>query len=112
MSGQVARRPVMVGGTIIRYEGTLNEINQLGSLGIRASFYVVIGISYGILGIEVLSSIEVQIDVINKKLCIGGKELSSLKKFDIIQQSVQPVKFGREFASVYKTINSSKTRHA
>ena len=86
MTRRVARQPVMVDGTILRCEGMVNEFIRLGSRGIRASFYVVKGISYGILGTDVLSSLAVQIDVANKKLCMDGDEVSSFEKVDTIQQ--------------------------
>ena len=65
MQRQVARQPIMVDSTVLRCKGMVNEFIQLVSRGIRASFYVVRGISYGILGTDVLSSLAVQIDVAN-----------------------------------------------
>ena len=81
----------------------VNEFIQLGSRGIRASFYVVRGISYGILGNDVLSSLAVQIDVGNKRLIIDREEALTFEKIDTVQQSVQLVKFGRVFSPVHSS---------
>ena len=56
----IVRQPVIVDGTALRCDGTSL---QLGSHKVHSSFYVVQGIEYGIMGTDILSTIEVQIDV-------------------------------------------------
>ena len=85
----------------------VNEFIQLGSRGIRASFYVVRGISYGILGTDVLSSLAVQIDVANKRLFIDREEVLTFEKIDTVQQSVQLVKLdGYSHRSIGRSLRS------
>ena len=50
----------------------------LGPRKVSSSFYVVRGLKYGILGTDVLASIEIQIDVARKRLYRDGQKVTGI----------------------------------
>ena len=68
----MVRQPVMVDGTALQCEGVTDATVTLGPRKVSSWFYVVRGLKYGILGTDVLASLEIQIDVARKRLYIDG----------------------------------------
>ena len=69
---QLSRQPVMVDGSSIRCEGTVTCRIRLGPRDILAQFYIVPGITEGILGLDTLSHLDLQIDTRTRRLLIDG----------------------------------------
>ena len=69
---QLSRQPVMLDGSSIRCEGTVTCRIRLGPRDISAQFYVVPGITEGILELDTLSHLDLQIDTRTRRLLIDG----------------------------------------
>lgn len=106
-SQQLPQRPVMVDGTSIRCEGTTTIDVEVGPSQTWGTFYVVPDIHQGILGMDVLSRLDVRIDPGKRTLLIDGLEVprSAWKKTKCKNKGqTKVVKFGRVYASSSKAI--------
>ena len=96
----MVRQPVMVDGTALQWEGVTDATVTLWPRKVSSSFYVVRGLKYGILGTDVLASLEIQIDVTRKRLYLDGKEVT---EFDRMKHTSVPsvclIKFGRVYSA-------------
>ena len=104
----LARQPVMVDGTSIRCEGTVTTSLQLGPREVTAQFYVVPGISDGILGMDILAKLDLQIDTGSRRLFIDNQEISQYEwipsQHNCDSAEVRLVRYGRVYAVTDATI--------
>ena len=70
---------IMVDGITLQCEETVVTSFQLGSQKVYRLFYVVNAIDCGVLGTDVLSTLEIQIDVANRKLFLKGEEVTTFQ---------------------------------
>ncbi len=79
----------MVDGTTLQCEGTVVTSFQLRSQKIYSSFYVVKEIDCGVLGTDILSTLEVQIDDANRKLFLKEKKRQHSNQSNQNQQGLE-----------------------
>ena len=93
-------QPIMVDGTTLQCEETVVMSFQLGSQKVYSSFYVVKGIDYGVLGTDILSTLEVQIGIANRRLFLKGEEVTTFQpvKSAPTRSEVHLLKFGRAYS--------------
>ena len=99
---QLSRQPVMVDGSSIRSEGTVTCRIRLGPRDISAQFYIVLGITEGILGLDTLSHLDLQIDTRTRRLLIDGHaipECEWLRPPERSRLQIQLVRFGKVYAT-------------
>ena len=96
----IVRQPIMVDGTTLQCEGTVVTSFQLGSQKVYSPFYVAKGIDCGVLGTDVLSTLEVQIDVANRKSLLKGEEVTTFQpvKSEPTRSEERLLKFGRVYS--------------
>ena len=81
----IVRQPITVDCTALQREVTLATSFQLGYQNVYSSFHVVKRIDCGVLGTDILSTLEVQINAANRKLFLKGEEVTTF-------QPVKPTK--------------------
>ena len=99
---QLSRQPVMVDGSSIRCEGTVTCRIRFGPRDISAQFYIVPGITEGILGLDTLSHLDLQIDTRTRRLLIDGHaipECEWLRPPERSRSQIQLVRFGKVYAT-------------
>ncbi len=69
--------PVMVDGTTLQCEKTVVTSFHLGSQMVYSSFYVANGTDCGVLGTNILLTLEIQTDFSNRKLFLKGEEVTT-----------------------------------
>ena len=103
----VARQPVMVDGSSIPCQGTATATIQLGPRQTTTQFYVILDIKEGILGMDALAELDLQIDTKSRRLLTGGHEVP-MCEYTPTTTKDRPkrrlLRYGKVYAAAYANI--------
>ena len=107
----MVRQPVMADGTALQCEDVTDATVTLGPRKVSSWFYVVRGLKYGILGTDVLASLEIQIDVARKRLYLDGQEVTEFDRMEHTSVlSFCLIKFGRVYSTAKGVVSPGDKR--